>query len=96
MPVSKKRPKHALVIRDYAKLEEFAAKFAEGYFNLLILIGDAGITVRQVATLEKATPDTIAFLASDRSEYINAQEIVVDGGIGCTLMEANKRPLHMR
>ena len=30
------------------------------------LIGDAGITVRQVATLEKATPDTIAFLANER------------------------------
>lgn len=37
--------------------------------------------------------NTIAFLASDRSEYINAQEIVVDGGISCTLMEANKRPV---
>ena len=30
------------------------------------LIGDASITVRQVATLEKATPDTIAFLANER------------------------------
>lgn len=39
---------------------------------------------------------TIAFLASDRSSFINAQEIVVDGGIGCTLMEANKRPAHLR
>jgi NAD(P)-dependent dehydrogenase (short-subunit alcohol dehydrogenase family) len=40
--------------------------------------------------------NTIAFLASDRSSYINAQEIVVDGGISCTLMEANKRPAHLR
>ncbi len=30
------------------------------------LIGDASVTVRQVATLEKATPDTIAFLANER------------------------------
>ncbi len=30
------------------------------------LNGDAGITIRQVATLEKATPDTIAFLANER------------------------------
>lgn len=40
--------------------------------------------------------NTIAFLASDRSSFINAQEIVVDGGISCTLMDANKRPLHLR
>ncbi len=40
--------------------------------------------------------NTIAFLASDRSDYINAQEILVDGGISCTLMEANKRPIEVR
>jgi hypothetical protein len=47
MPISKTRPKHAIVVRDYAKLEEYAAKFAEGFFNLLILIGDAGIAKSQ-------------------------------------------------
>jgi UDP-3-O-[3-hydroxymyristoyl] glucosamine N-acyltransferase len=30
------------------------------------LIGESGIMIRQVATLEKATPDTIAFFANDR------------------------------
>lgn len=30
------------------------------------LLGDGSITVRQVATLEKAAPDTIAFLANER------------------------------
>lgn len=39
--------------------------------------------------------DVIAFLASDRSDYINAQEILVDGGISSTLMEGNKRSINM-
>lgn len=47
MPASKTRPKQAIVVRDYAKLEEYATKFAEGFFNLLILIGDAGIAKSQ-------------------------------------------------
>lgn len=58
MPISKTRPKHALVIRSYAKLEEFAAKFAEGYFNLLILIGDAGIAKSQ--TVEESSGRSLA------------------------------------
>ncbi len=40
--------------------------------------------------------NTIAFLASDRSDFINAQEILVDGGISVTLMDANKRPANLR
>lgn len=35
--------------------------------------------------------NVIAFLASDRSDYINAQEILVDGGVSGTLMESTKR-----
>ena len=52
MPVSKKRPKNALVIRDYEKLETYAAKFAEGFFNLLIVIGGPGLAKSQ--TVRKA------------------------------------------
>lgn len=47
MPVSKTRPQHAIVLREYAKLAEYATKFAAGYFNLLIVIGDAGIAKSQ-------------------------------------------------
>lgn len=68
-----------------------------------VIYQDAGL----LAARERAVPsgrvgapadlaNTIAFLASDRSDYINAQELTVDGGISCTLMEANKRPVHMR
>ena len=67
MPVSKKRPKHALVIRDYAKLEEFAAKFAEGYFNLLILIGDAGIAKSQ--TIRRALSDDSLWVEGSASAF---------------------------
>lgn len=55
---------------------------------------------RAVPTGRIGTPsdlaNLIAFLASDRSGYINAQEIVVDGGLNSTLMETNKRPLPAR
>jgi NAD(P)-dependent dehydrogenase (short-subunit alcohol dehydrogenase family) len=40
--------------------------------------------------------NVIAFLASDRSEYINAEEILVDGGVHSTLMEGTKRRLESR
>lgn len=59
------------------------------------------------ATRERAVPagrigspadlaNTIAFLASTRAEYVNGQEILVDGGLHSTLMEANKRPVPSR
>lgn len=47
MPASKKRPKDALTIRSYEKLEEYAERFSEGFFNLLILIGGPGLAKSQ-------------------------------------------------
>ena len=67
MPISKTRPKHALVIRTYAKLEEFAAKFAEGYFNLLILSGDAGIAKSQ--TVRRAVGDRSLWVEGSASAF---------------------------
>jgi NAD(P)-dependent dehydrogenase (short-subunit alcohol dehydrogenase family) len=44
-----------------------------------------------------ATPldmaQVIAFLASDRADYVSGQEIVVDGAVSCTLMSRAPRPI---
>jgi glucose 1-dehydrogenase len=34
----------------------------------------------------------VVFLASDRSDYINGTEIIVDGGLDCMLMDMVPRP----
>lgn len=67
MPVSKKRPKQAIVIRDYAKLEEYAARFADGCFNLLILIGDAGIAKSQ--TMKRAIGNQALWVEGSASAF---------------------------
>jgi NAD(P)-dependent dehydrogenase (short-subunit alcohol dehydrogenase family) len=36
--------------------------------------------------------DVIVFLASDRAGYVTAQDILVDGGVGSTLMGVVPRP----
>ena len=48
--------------------------------------GDAAVTVRQVATLERATPDTIAFLANERYlpqlKSTRAGAVIVGASVG--------------
>lgn len=40
---SKNLPDHAIVITTYAELEQYARAFAEGYINLLIVLGRPGV-----------------------------------------------------
>jgi len=57
MPPAKKYPKDADVIRTYAELDQYATSFSQGHFDLLIVVGPAGIakTVTMRHTLgEKA------------------------------------------
>lgn len=81
MPVSKTRPKHAIVVRDYAKLEEYATKFAEGFFNLLILVGDAGIAKSQ--TFKRAVGNQALWVEGTASAF----------GIYQALYENRSRPV---
>jgi hypothetical protein len=78
MPASKKRPKHALVIRDYAKLEEFAERFAEGYFNLLILIGAADIAKSQ--TVKRAVGKKSLWVEGSASAFGIYQALYANRG----------------
>jgi len=81
MPISKKRPKTAFVIRDFAMLEQYARKFAEGYFNLLILIGPAGVAKSQ--TVKQAIGDRALRIEGSASAF----------GIYCSLYENRDRPI---
>ncbi len=47
MPPRTTTPQGALRLSTYARLEEFAHKFAAGHFNLLLLIGGAGLAKSQ-------------------------------------------------
>lgn len=52
---------------------------------------EAMVPSRRIGSPEDMA-DAVLFLASDRAAYINGQEIVVDGGLGQTLMSLVPRP----
>lgn len=60
-------PDGALRIESYAKLEEFAAKFADGHFNLLILVGGAGTAKSQ--TVRNVMGDAALWVEGSATAY---------------------------
>lgn len=67
MAKSKSLPDHALVVRTYADLENYAHAFAEGHLNLLFLCGAPGIGKSQ--HVRRAIGDRAAWIDGNASPF---------------------------
>jgi len=66
-------PKGALLVSSYDKLETFAAKFTEGHFNLLIIVGGAGLAKSQ--TVRQAVGGTALWIEGSATAFGIYQEL---------------------
>ena len=73
MTKRKTTPKGALLVSSYDKLETFADKFAEGHFNLLIIVGGAGLAKSQ--TLRQAMGDAALWIEGSATAFGIYQEL---------------------
>jgi hypothetical protein len=68
MSTSKKgRPKGALYIVTYARLEAYLTAFASGHLNLLILVGEAGLA--KTRTVHSVLGDTVCWIEGNATPF---------------------------
>ena len=68
MTSRKTKPTGALVISTFQKLEDYANGFAKGHFNLLIIVGGAGLAKSQ--TVKKSVGDKALWIEGSASALV--------------------------
>jgi hypothetical protein len=73
MTKRKTTPHGALHVTSYEKLETFAAKFRQGHFNLLIIVGGAGLAKSQ--TIRQTVGDLALWIEGSATAFGMYQEL---------------------
>lgn len=58
----------AITLTTYAELEQFAKSFADGFFNLLIIVGERGL--QKSTTIRKAMPENVCWIQGAASPFV--------------------------
>jgi len=68
-----KKLENAINLTTYAELEQFADAFANGSFNLLIIVGERGL--QKSTTVRRALPDDVCWIQGSASPFVIYQRL---------------------